>query len=62
MAQDWQSELVKLNSEKGKLSQSLIISLIDSMYLTHRIVQNLNEIGYDLELGLINKSNLPTQE
>lgn len=53
----WQSELMKLQAENGTLPSYLILSLIESMYMTDRIIKNLNQCGYDLELDLNNNSN-----
>lgn len=63
MAKDWQSELVHLKQTKdGTLTSKLTVSLIDAMYLTSKIIDCLNDCGYDLELGLINKSNSSSKE
>lgn len=55
---DWRFVLRDLEAKNNTAECYLILSLIESMYLTNKIIDSLGHFGYDLELGLINKLNL----
>jgi hypothetical protein len=55
---DWRFVLRDLEEKNNTIPCHLVLALIDSMYLTNKIIDSLSHFGYDLELGLINKLNL----
>ena len=55
---DWRFVLRDLEEKDNTVPCHLVLALIDSMYLTNKIIDSLSHFGYDLELGLINKLNL----